>query len=112
MNRARICPNRQLNVIHRNGCQRHTCPKLEEILPPTLISNTVDSIVHIQIAIGNIPMDVKNINGNRRLIVFLFVGIGITKGLVDFQDNLTILWQPLVCIALRVAKSPSSPAQS
>ena len=84
MNRAKICSNRrgvrvspaQLTEI---VFKKRTCPKLKD----TTLSWTLEgcgvitgirvvSVVHIHTLMGTIPMDMKNTNGNRRLMVFLF----------------------------------------
>jgi len=70
----------QPNVAHQNGVQKRTCPKLRDnwsswisegcmsAVPPRVVS-----VVHTHILKGTSPTDMKNMNGNRRLMVLLFV---------------------------------------
>jgi len=76
MNRAKIYSNRRefrisLNAAHRISRRQRTWPKLGE--KPDSVSIEVHSVVHIHTLMGNIPTDMKNTNGNRRPMVFLFI---------------------------------------
>jgi hypothetical protein len=76
MNRAKIYSNRRkvyvsFDVAHIHSRRQRTWPKLK--VKENSVDNEVISVVVTHTLMGTTPTDMKNTNGNRRPVVFLFI---------------------------------------